>query len=336
MNLRISGKTILIAPSDWGLGHSSRCVPLIRQLSKNNVVILGTTSLNEPYFDSLFSHLEKIPLPRYGIRYSRWLPAWLKMLLKSPWILRTIIIERHALSKIVASRGIEIVISDCRFGLHNAGTHNIFITHQLKLLTPGRRLARRINEAFIHKFSEVWVPDYAEQADRISGRLSDPGNIRIPVTFIGPQSALTCSERVTGVVSDILILLSGPEPQRSLLERKLAETIPESAKTIFVLGKVGTEVKTGNAEKIEFASGEKLAGLILGSSVVICRSGYSTLMDLHLLGKKKMILIPTPGQPEQEYLAAYWNDKFNASVLKQGKITKENLMNLLDRLNDQV
>src|SRR2546423_2314734 len=123
MKSRFTGKIIFIAPSDWGLGHSSRCILIIRQLSEENDVILGITPANERFLEEHFPQLEKIVLPSYDVHYSRWLPAWIKVLLQSVKIFRAIRLEKDALARIVAEKKIDVVISDTRFGFRNNGKY---------------------------------------------------------------------------------------------------------------------------------------------------------------------------------------------------------------------
>lgn len=315
----IKNKIIFIAPLDWGLGHATRDIPLIRTLSKNNKVIIGVTENNVPLFENYFPELQKIEIPSYNIRYSKFFPVWSKLLFQFPKINSAIKAEKRCLENIVSQNNIDMVISDNRFGLHNKKTKNIFITHQLQIKAPFfSSLATKINHSFIHQFDEVWVPDYENEKLRLSGELSDSAGIKIPVKFIGPQSALkdlqiNCSEDEK---IDVLILLSGTEPQRSILENLLLESFENAARKIVLVRGSKTTLQTENTriKIIDFTSGEELRKLILDAETVMCRSGYSTLMDLHLLGKKNLILIPTHGQTEQEYLADYWKENFAAKI----------------------
>lgn len=326
----ISQKNILIAPLDWGLGHASRCVPLIKELSKNNRIIIGSTPLNRDLFKSYFPSHTQVELPSYAIRYSAYAPAWLKILLQSQSIKAVIAGENKTLQQLVKQHALDVVISDNRFGLYHSGTENIFITHQLNIQSPMfSALANRINRNYIHRFNRLWVPDYEAKDQRLSGRLSDADEIKIPVEYIGPQSALQIIE--TGAESthtiDYLLLLSGAEPQRSILEMLLVEKFRDAKhKVVLVRGThTGAPVENGNIQVINTAYGEELRQLILSAGSIVCRSGYSTLMDLHLLGKKKLILIPTPGQTEQEYLASYWRNKFLCTIVKQKDISQSSI-----------
>ncbi len=323
----LSGKTIFISPLDWGFGHSTRCVPIISNLLKTNKVIIGVTDVNKQFFDLYFPDIQKINVPSYGIKYSKLLPVWLKILFQFSKIKSVIRQEQKLLEKIVIENSIDVVISDNRFGLFNKQTENIFITHQIKIVAPFfSGYATKFNLNYIHNFSRVWVPDHKNQSERLSGNLSDSDAVSIPVEYIGPQSALSIFDLDIATIdrSDYLILLSGVEPQRTILENSLIDKFKFSNKKITLVRGSDTEVKieNKNISVINFAYGAELKKLILSAETIICRSGYSTLMDLNFLKKEKLILVPTPGQTEQKYLAQYWKEKFNAKVYLQDQLTQ--------------
>ena len=323
----LSGKTIFISPLDGGFGHSTRCVPIISNLLKTNKVIIGVTDVNKQFFDLYFPDIQKINVPSYGIKYSKLLPVWLKILFQFSKIKSVIRQEQKLLEKIVIENSIDVVISDNRFGLFNKQTENIFITHQIKIVAPFfSGYATKFNLNYIHNFSRVWVPDHKNQSERLSGNLSDSDAVSIPVEYIGPQSALSIFDLDIATIdrSDYLILLSGVEPQRTILENSLIDKFKFSNKKITLVRGSDTEVKieNKNISVINFAYGAELKKLILSAETIICRSGYSTLMDLNFLKKEKLILVPTPGQTEQKYLAQYWKEKFNAKVYLQDQLTQ--------------
>lgn len=323
----LSGKTIFISPLDWGFGHSTRCVPIISNLLKTNKVIIGVTDVNKQFFDLYFPDIQKINVPSYGIKYSKLLPVWLKILFQFSKIKSVIRQEQKLLEKIVIENSIDVVISDNRFGLYNKQTENIFITHQIKIVAPFfSEYATKFNLNYIHNFSRVWVPDHKNRSERLSGNLSDSDAVSIPVEYIGPQSALSIFDLDIATIdrSDYLILLSGVEPQRTILENSLIDKFKFSNKKITLVRGSDTEVKleNKNISVINFAYGAELKTLILNAETIICRSGYSTLMDLNFLNKEKLILVPTPGQTEQKYLAQYWKEKFNAKVYLQDQLTQ--------------
>lgn len=322
---QIKNKIIFISPIDWGMGHATRCISIIKKLKKSNTVILGTTVLNQEFFNQEFPDLQKIMLPTYRIVYSKWLPAWLKIVLQFGKIKSVINQEKKIIKQIIKDYKIDFIISDNRFGLVDEKIHCVVITHQLSIVSPlFPFFINKINRYFLSRFNEVWVPDYQNKNYCLSGKLSSSDNLKLKIKHIGPQSSLQDLEvnEKSKTKFDALILLSGVEPQRSILEQKLIENLKNSSKTIaLVRGTNNVFVQSmSNFTIYNFAYGSILKDLIINSEVVICRSGYSTLMDLHFLQKKKMVLIPTPGQTEQEYLANYWENKFNARLCKQSEI----------------
>lgn len=291
-----------------------------------NTVLLGVTPLTKSIFDEEFPSLKQLELPSYNIRYSAILPLWMKLGLDAPRISRIITNENKVLDKIISENKIEVVISDNRFGLHSKKAQSIFITHQLFLKVPVfSSMANRINKKHILNFDEVWVPDYENESESLSGELSHGKHFHKNIKYIGPQSRLK-----DVVVSpqkkkyDYLILLSGPEPTRSQVEKSLVGLIgflrePNDyyERIALVRGTINKENKTQDelVDVFDLPSKEELKKLILSSKKILCMSGYSTLMDMHLLGKNDLSLTPTPGQSEQEYLAEYWRQKFNSELL---------------------
>lgn len=318
----IKNKTIFIAALDWGLGHATRCVPLIRQLMTQNTVILGTTATSAWIFEKEFPDLDQISIEPYNIRYSRALPLWLKLLCDSPRILRVIKKEHQQLKTIVKTYQIDLIISDNRFGLYHDGIESIYLSHQLSIKAGmWSGMANKIHHHYIRRFSKIWVPDFESGQQSLAGELSvNPGLKN--VEYIGPLSRLDPQVKKQNTI-DYLVLLSGVEPQRSVLEERLLEAFRNSdKKVVFVRG---TRQKSGIVDSnniliVDLAEAMELSQFICDAETVICRSGYSSLMDMHALQKKQLIFIPTPGQTEQEYLAAYWKKTFGAEVIAQGRL----------------
>lgn len=320
----IANKTIFISALDWGLGHATRCVPIIRNLEKDNKIIIGVTPLTRIIFDEEFPQTQKIDVPAYNIKYASVLPLWLKLLFDSAKISRIIKEEKKLLQKIISENKIDIVISDNRFGLDSKSVKSIFITHQLFLKTPfANKILQNLNEKYILKFDEVWIPDYEDEAKSLSGALSHGKHFHSNVKYIGPQSRLLKPDQIEKK-SDCLFLISGPEPQQSIFKKLLIERAKNypGLKFAMVQPEQGAtnNKRAANPEIFISPSQKKLSELICQSQKIICRSGYSTLMDLHFLENKQIILVPTPGQTEQEYLAEYWKEKFGARVVLQKNI----------------
>jgi hypothetical protein len=315
----IKDKTVFISALDWGLGHATRCVPIIQNLLlNNNKVIIGVTPLTKIVFDEEFPKLEKIDVVAYQIKYSSFLPLWLKLLFDSPrlfWVIRT---EKKQLEKIISNYQPDLIISDNRFGLYSSKVQCVFITHQLFLKAPiAGMIAQKINKKYILNFDEVWVPDHEETSESLSGALSHGKQFHRNVKFIGPQSRL---QKILNEQKayDYLFLVSGPEPQQSILKNCLVSKIKKYPRFKFALiCSIPTDVFENNLDVFLLPNKTKLSELIAVSDRIICRSGYSTLMDMHQLEKSSLILVPTPGQTEQAYLAELWREKFNCKVVDQ-------------------
>lgn len=233
--------------------------------------------------------------------------------------------EHELLKSIVKEHQVDVVISDNRFGLWHPNVHTIFITHQLYLKAPVfAGIAGRINRKYMKRFNELWVPDFEDAANSLCGELSHGAVPVHPIIkYIGPQSRLYDMEHAASSRSNrYLALLSGPEPQRTMLENILLSKFTDPSKPIAIVR--GTSLSLAkqpdHIDVYDFPDAATLRQLILSAETVICRSGYSSLMDLHLLGKKNLLLVPTPGQPEQEYLARYWHHHFGTQFATQPQL----------------
>ncbi|NOX86093.1 MAG: glycosyltransferase [Chlorobi bacterium] len=307
-----SPKTILVCPLDWGLGHATRMVPVIEALLDQGArVILGADNRPLSFLMQRFPGCEFVKLPGFTPVYPKDGSMALAMLKSFPQM-RTAANKAHELlQKIISEKQVDIVISDNRYELHSENAYCIFITHQLDIATPGitapaRPIIRGIINQYIRKYNELWIPDF-EGEPNLSGKLSHIKNM--PVNnyhFIGPLSRFIGIKAETPAEEpDILVLLSGPEPQRTILEELLISQLTDTGKKAMILqGKPEEtpERHTGNIKLIPHLPDEKMAGLIKSAKLIISRPGYSTIMDLAVLGKKA-VFIPTPGQTEQEYLA---------------------------------
>lgn len=307
-----TSKRILIAPLDWGLGHVSRCVPLIRFIrSEGHEVIFAGNQAQCSYMQSVFGHIECMPLKGYDVRYARFAGLFmLRLLSQVPRLWQRIRSEHKWLQLQLKEHRIDAVISDNRYGLYTGQVPCVLITHQLLVLSgAGRRIdlwLQKVHYRFIARFSECWVPDTRE--DGLSGLLGHPEVLPpVPLQYLGLLSQCYVSQERNSAGSYLLVLLSGTEPQRSILSRSLWQQLQSyQGEIVFVEGTdqaVPPAALPGHISWYGRVAGETLRSLIAGASLVICRSGYSSLMDLRALNRKA-ILIPTPGQTEQEYLAA--------------------------------
>ncbi len=325
----IPQKKVLIAPLDWGLGHATRCVPIVyQQIAKGNKVVIAADGNGFELLGQEFPEVEIIRLKGYNIWYSYKLGMTLSILLQVPKILVSIIREHQQLKSIVKRHRIDIVISDNRFGLWHSKVKSIFITHQIMIKMPNmlkflEKLVYQINKLFINKYHECWVPDHEDISQSLSGDLSHLYPLPSNAKFIGPLSRFANSQH-DDVKQDIdlLIILSGPEPMRSQFEDILLKQLQEFQGAVCLVRGSSLKLETRNSKlktniKIfNLVSAKDLEILIKRSKKVVSRSGYSTIMDLVTLNKSA-ILVPTPGQTEQEYLAKHLSDHPNFEYFEQ-------------------
>lgn len=303
----------LVVPLDWGLGHATRCIPIISTFIKSGInVIVAAERETKVLLEIEFPRLQILDIKGYRIKYQKKGSFNLKLISQIPSILKSIKNEKIWLDKIINEHNIDLVISDNRYGLVSKKAYCVFVTHQLNILTGNKvlnNLLKRINYFFIERFDECWIPDLKGK-DNFSGILSHPDLFpKIKIRYVGILSRF--KKFHTPKLYDFLFLISGPEPQRTVFENQIIESSKNiSGNKIFVRGKPGSTelIESGNTQFFNHLSSEDLNKLILESDVIICRSGYSTIMDLATIGKKA-ILIPTNGQKEQEYLAEYLNNK---------------------------
>ncbi len=340
--------SVLLAPLDWGLGHATRCIPVINELIQQGALVtVAASGSQRVLLLQEFPLLEFIEIPGYEIKYGKgFLLKW-NLLFGLRTILRKIKKENKWLETVLENRNFDVVISDNRYGLFNKNSYCVFITHQLSIqsgwqstesarrwpFAVGRWIDHTIlksNYRFIEKFSCCWVPDWKSE-DFLAGKLSHPDVLpKIPVRYIGILSRLKKTNKKI-LKASVLILLSGPEPQRTELENILFRQMPDyPMQFIVVRGLPGLNSPVpfaGNGIKIyNHLPSAELNEIIDISDIIIARSGYSTIMDLVNM-RKSAILVPTPGQTEQEYLAAYLHEKKWMYFLPQKNFNLENAIN---------
>ncbi|MFH1005032.1 MAG: glycosyltransferase family protein [Bacteroidota bacterium] len=331
---------ILVAPLDWGLGHATRCIPIIKYLLEQNCeVIICADGRALQLLQKEFSSLEFVVMPGYNISYPKNGSMILKMILQIPKILSAIKREHKLLKKIISEKKIDAVISDNRFGLwvenifssdlsltESKNVPCVFITHQIMVKSSlGEKFIHLLNKNYISKFSECWIPDY-EGENNLSGELSHKFFLPKNAKYIGALSRFASYPSVflneKEMKYEMLIILSGPEPQRTLFEKKIIEQLDMINKKVLIVQGITEKNEmrkiSENVKMISHLTSEELQKEIISSEIILSRPGYSTVMDLAVLGKKA-IFVPTPGQTEQEYLANYFLEKKIAYSVTQKK-----------------
>lgn len=322
---------ILVAPLNWGLGHAARCIPIINALIKHSFTpIIASDGNALKLLEKEFPELEIIELPSYNIEYSKkgkYLK--LKLLKDSPKILKAISKEKRVIKKLVEEGKIDGIISDNRFGIYNKKIPSVFITHQLQVMSGNSTwLTTKVHTEIISKYDECWVPDSPDTIN-LSGDLGHTKTINTPLKYLGVLSRFKKEARK--IEYDLMVLLSGPEPQRTFLEELLFKELTGfMGKVLFVKGIVEKEQKffvKANILVYNFMTSKQLQNALNESELVLSRSGYTTIMDLATL-EKKAFFIPTPGQLEQEYLASRLTDLNLVPSCKQENFALEKLKNI--------
>lgn len=338
MSRLASGKTVLVAPLDWGLGHATRSIPIINYLlDRGHEVILGSSGASRLLLQQEFPALKMAELPAYNVQYGRGKSLVMSIARQIPKILSAIDAEHRTLQKLVKQFDIDVVISDNRYGLWHEGVTTAIMTHQLFIKAPvlaGQ--INRLNAKYISRFDYCLVPDY-EGDENLSGELSHDGLLPKKTHYLGPLTRfadIKASQKIE--CYDIVCLVSGPEPQRSQFESMLIEKLRTREERVLLLcGKPHETIDyfaRPGLRVISHLDTAELAQVLKASKSVIARAGYSTVMDLAEIDKPAL-LIPTPGQPEQEYLAKHLSDLNCIASCNQEELTTFDLDQFMNSLS---
>jgi hypothetical protein len=310
-------KRVLVAPLDWGLGHATRCVPIIHALlARGCTVLIAGSGHALQLLQAEFPQLTALPLTGYRPHYPASGSMVWAMAGQLPRFMRAIRREQRELQALIHTHGIELVIADNRYGCYTTQVPCIFITHQRNILMPAgfgwlAFVVRKLNTYFMRKFSACWVPD--EPGALLSGELAGADSMRddLPFEFTGVLSRFRRGDVMP--VYDVVAICSGPEPQRSIFETLVTRQLERSGLSyVVVRGTPG-----GEREHVKgLLTGMELEQVMKSARLILARSGYSTVMDLAVLGTRA-ILVPTPGQTEQEYLARRLKEKGIAYTVAQ-------------------
>jgi uncharacterized protein (TIGR00661 family) len=300
-------KRVLITPLDWGLGHATRCIPIIDELVKRGCeVSIASSGSALALLKKEYPLLQFFKLPSYKATYSGKLPLMISVFLQVPKFLQAINMEHKQIEKIIADHSIELVLSDNRFGCWSRIVPSVFVTHQVMIQMPWmlkgiQPIINFFNHRFIKRFSHCWIPDVSG-ASNLTGKLSE--SRAIPAQYIGILSRL--KKIPSDMVYDLTIILSGPEPQRTILEKIILAQLKQlNRKALLIRGVIEENsqwTQEGKVQLVNYLQTSDIEKIINQSELIIARSGYSTIMDLVKLGKRA-IFVPTPGQTEQEYLS---------------------------------
>ena len=328
---------ILFSPLNWGLGHAVRSIPILKELSASGFeIILAGNGSSLEFLRREFPDWQYLALPSFEMRYSGGSSQVISVLRAFPGIIIASWKEHRRLRYLIKKWSIDVVISDNRFGLFSRNCVSVYITHQLtipmpagfRFLTP---VIRKLHRVIISNYTHCWIPD-EPGIFNLSGNLSHnqilPGNARFIGVLSRFQKEMFSIE--TEKQYDFLFILSGVEPQRTILEKKIISFFQENpvCKAVLVRGvpcEKGAIEPVKQLTIINQVSEKELKLLLETSEIVVCRSGYTSIMELASLSKRA-VLIPTPGQPEQEYLAEYLSSYPLFSCIKQSELTFPRLL----------
>lgn len=326
-------KRVFIAVLNWGLGHATRMVPVISEVKKIASEVLLSSSGNAKIFlKNRFPDLEIIDMPDVSVSYSGGGASFYlaKRAILQPGLNKK---QHDFTAKIIAERNISHIISDNVYGAYSQKIPSALVTHQLQLKAPV--LTRAVNKKlarWLENFSEVWTPDLPGDAS-IAGEMAMNKYYRGELKHLGYMSRFDTSATLQKDI-DYLAVLSGPEPQRGILEEILIQKFSTlSGNKVMVGGKPGALPKVGKLEYFDFLGEEELQDMMKRAKLIICRSGYSTILDLVKISASACI-IPTPQQPEQKYLAQRMREKGWFYTVEQHDIFQTDFESLLSNTQD--
>ncbi len=307
-------KTVFVSPLDWGLGHATRCVPIIQELINQKVeVILGTSGLSGQWLKQTFPSLESVQVPYREITYHPWLPMGITAILKYPSFRKMIADEHQWLKKFCTQKKVDGIISDNRYGIYHPDIPSVCITHQLYINAGSfsflQPFLNKLTYKYLKPFDEIWVPDFFGPFT-LSGKLSHPPISTYLIKYIGPLSRFDGMHQIydeTNIKYAVVFVISGPEPHRTTFEKRCIEIVKKYKKPTIIIRGTKNPMKFEVPESctvINLADTQQLFQTLQQSALIVSRSGYSSIMDWYIL-KKQAILVPTPGQTEQEYLAKH-------------------------------
>ncbi len=327
----MDGRRILISPLNWGFGHAGRMIPMALELRKRgNEVIFGVDGSLIHVLEKDLQGITIISVPGARIHYSRFLPQYICISLQIPLLIVSAFREHSLLKRLVRELKPDIIISDNRFGFFHKEVYSVFVTHQLRIQFPGllrflEPVAVRINRKIISRYDLCLVPDFPGK-ENLSGRLSHDVKLPSNVFFTGPLSRFSRTETGSADISlpqsYFCLILSGPEPQHSLLLDKISRVLPGIHLVVLSGTPVTCDLKDNHfITMIINPDTSVMVRVISESLVVISRAGYTSIMELVSL-EKGGILIPTPGQTEQEYLGRFHDGHNGFITMRQNKLKR--------------
>lgn len=332
----------MVAPLNWGTGHATRCIPLINCLLENGFeVVLGSDGAALKILRDLYPKLPHFEFPEMKVTYSKGNSQAWKLLVQLPGMINYWNSEKKHLDSLLSKNAVDLIISDNRYGIYHKSIPSVLITHQLnpQLPTPFKRssalLHKKISQ-YISRYNRIWIPDIMDKQLRLTGKLSQYPSNSQNIRSIGLLSRFSSDPSPSDYQYDYLALISGPEPQRAILEEKLIHHFQHlNGRKLVIAGNPKGPKRDMNGfsgiDYIPFVDPMELGNYLHLSKNIVCRAGYSTIMDLITI-RRKAVLIPTPGQTEQEYLAKHLADLKLFVTQSQGNINIDKAIRELENL----
>jgi UDP:flavonoid glycosyltransferase YjiC (YdhE family) len=321
---------VLVSPLNWGLGHATRDIPVIRQLlARGHEVTVAACGNALAVLRREFTGCRFIEAPDYPAPYDTGRLLLPRLALAAPDLIRALDAERRCIAKITARDRYDLVISDNRLGMYSDTVPSLFLTHQLHfhlpfLFWPAELAALYFNRLLHKKYDRVIVPDNPPGPTALAGKLSRPlltssYEYLYYAGILATARCLTIPEDL-----DYLFIVSGPEPQRTIFERIVLPQLSDlNGKKVVLLGSpAGTTADAPDPDTtvISYVDTEEKIALLNRAKVIVCRSGYTTMMEMAEIQKRRALFVPTPGQTEQEYLSAYYERQGWFFSQEQGRL----------------
>lgn len=347
---------VLIAPLDWGLGHATRCVPIIREYLRQGAhVEIAVVKSNAAFFRGAFPNLRQRLVPSYNIVYPKHgynMGLWLVK--NGAHLNKVIRFEHRFAEEMVERHHYDVLVSDNRFGFYSHKAKSIYMTHQRRIAFPPMLSAFESMGIMWHcsimrHFDEVWVPDIPG-APGYAGNMSHVKFCPRPVKYVGLLSRFQDARQTANPLETVSVnepkgpyqfvaVVSGVEPARGRFEKRLADifgSIP--GRHAIIQGRPSAGIKTwteGNTDYFTHLPDDQFANVIKSAKWIVSRGGYSTIMDMAVLGAK-CVLVPTPGQYEQVVLARDLSKSHQAVALGEEELNKDSLLDSVDECDVQI
>lgn len=326
-------KKILIGVLDWGLGHATRCIPLIDYLLQFQCqIFIAAAGPQKKLLETRYPGLQFLQAPSYAVKYPENKHIAIEVGKQMPKLIKVIRDEHVWLEEQRRKLSLDLVISDNRYGLWSDSIPSVIMTHQLSPISGfggvADRIIRTLHYRFLQKFRECWVPDQEEHPG-LAGKLSHPGLLPPNTRYIGPLSRMELLPSPAGD-DGLLAMVSGPESSRTDFEELLLQQLPFHKEPYLLVRGLPADAEPGPPNTSNHLDAVELNLQMSKAALVICRSGYTSIMDLVKL-KKRAVLVPTPGQTEQEYLAAHLQEHSVFPYIEQKKFSLEKALELANQ-----